>query len=121
MLQQEFEKLAGRKVDAREFERINGVYLATTLEKIRFVELYEHDKESLLMSLSSDINAVDTALGVALAETNKLLELIVSTGNADIIQQATELCGLPRVVKSKLRTASELTEEERQFLIDKFY
>lgn len=121
MLQQEFEKLAGRKVDTKEFERINGVYLATTiLDKNHFVDLYEKDKATLLDVFAGEMVRVDMALSERIEENKKLLDLIVSKGLVDMIEDVKRIVGFNRVLKAKLTTSSELTEEERQFLIDKF-
>lgn len=138
MTKQEFETIAGKKVDYEEFEKINNLYSYCDLSKQTFCEkVKNNDWRAIADALAEQAEETYYELSETYYELSKLrkanakmkedvtelVELTLSNldlENCSIIvatKKATECIGMKEVVKIKLKNGIELCEREKEYIM----
>lgn len=129
MTQQEFEKLAGHKIDSKSYELINRIYNMVSFSKNEFVA------EVKCMSRGIDICESDIVLELLrkaegyekayFEECNKnierahfLIDKDYAYDDTDLYNEAVNMIGIADVVKYKVANNFPLWEDDRKYILN---
>ena len=136
MTQQEFEKLAGRKIDSKSYEVIEPIYSETSLTKEEFVKEVKyigHGIDILESSIVKDLlerieslrksldDSLDKINNNSIDNTQRAISLIGKAckyEDLDLYNLAINLIGIRSVVFHKLACNLPLWENDRKYILE---
>lgn len=136
MTQQEFEKLAGHKIDSKSYEVIERIYNETSLTKEEFVKEVGHisrgvdilescivkDMLERIESLQKSLdNSIDKINNNNIDNTQRAIALIGKAckyDDLDLYNLAISLIGIRSVVFHKLASNLPLWENDRKYILE---
>ena len=123
MLQQEFEKLIGRKVTTEEFRAAETAYMQTDMTKEEFCAAYNKSDRALVDTLAESAKFFNTAFNKEFSEFNsfkeKMLEMAVTSNNKAMVEECKAVMSFQAYATILIRMdkTSLLTEDEKNRLI----
>lgn len=129
MTQEEFKERTGLDVSASEFSTIHQMYMYTELDKDSFCgEYVKHGKSDIVQQLMTELDktiyekgranaALRQATTLAQTTAEMLIRKSVECLDNEMYDTAINLVGMEACVAYKLKEDIELTEADRNFLI----
>lgn len=129
MTQEEFNERTGLDVSASEFSTIHQMYMYTELDKDSFCDEYvKHGKSDIVLQLMNELDktiyekgranaALRQATTLAQTTAEMLIRKSVECLDNEMYDTAINLIGMEACVAYKLKEDIELTEADRNFLI----
>ena len=122
MLQHEFEALTGMSVNDNEFNQvINPMYMSTDLDKQVFCKEWKKHglgSSEVAKAMSDRVNEQRMAIEGLKKELDSVVRFLLSRGEPACDKQAIKIAGHKDVITIKMQQNYELSEDDRNFIIE---
>ena len=122
MLQHEFEALTGMSVNDNEFNQvINPMYMSTDLDKQVFCKEWKKHglgSSEVAKAMSDRVNEQRMAIEGLKKELDSVVRFLLSRSEPACDKQAIKIAGHKDVITIKMQQNYELSEDDRNFIIE---